>query len=71
MPLAGQRVCLGINTVTQISSKQFKLTAYTSPKTLPVPHFVQVERDRDVEMVWENGLGDIGREGGHDSYHTT
>ena len=41
------------------------------PKALPVPHFVQAERDRDAEMVWENGLGDVEREGGHDSYHTT
>ena len=35
------------------------------------PSIIQAERDRDVEMGWQDDLGDMGREREHDYYLTT
>ena len=38
---------------------------------LPVPHFLQAEQDRELEMDWEDGLGKMGQERGQNYYDTS
>ena len=57
--------------ILRVGSQQNSFQLDPFSKALPVTHFVQAKHDEDVEMGWQDGLGDLGHERRHDYYHTT
>jgi hypothetical protein len=46
------------NQTSILGSRRNSLQLKKTPQSLPIPHFVEPEHERDVEMVWQDGLGD-------------
>ena len=41
----------------KLGSQQNSLKLKPFPKSLPIPHFVQLEHDGDMKMAWQDGIG--------------